>query len=70
MRTFTQINGQSFPGLMVREFREHPTHGMGFFSYLSAELKPQQFVHVEKWDFDDAVCSEEQLRAALEAAVS
>ncbi len=69
MQTFTTVGSRAFPGTLVREQRTHPVYGWGFFSYLSANLG-ERWMHVEKWDQDEASApSENELRAVLRDAI-
>lgn len=68
MKTFTM----GYPGTLIREYREHPVHPglLGFYSYLSADLRSNGWVSVEKWDFSEATAvTEAELRTVLAAKI-
>jgi hypothetical protein len=68
MITFTVVDGQAYPGELVREGRRHHTRQMGFYSYLSADLGGRH-MHIEKWDFEGAPVSVDELRSRLANAI-
>lgn len=67
MKTFTM----GYPGTLIREYREHPHSGLlRFYSYLSADLRSNGWISVEKWDFSEATAvTEAELRTVLEAKI-
>lgn len=70
MNTFTEVNGNKYYGLLIREMRLNAHRMWLFYSYLSAALPNNKWVSVEKWDENEqSACSEDDLRKVLSVEI-